>query len=838
MQRGALSPLGLTLAFAISLFIIEVAVMRLLPAFADLSAPIRAIADALALTLLATPAMLLFFYRPMASQARRLHRTRTKLATADGALQAAVDTQTAALSRENAQLLNDIASLRRADTELYHLPGAGVAQRGDASFPDGEDPDESTVRNAGSDHGAVGPEASDTSSFTSALHSPLYLLVVVATSVFVAEAAVMMLFASFLDTSPQMEAFLDSLLLVLLISPVFYKFHYQPMSSHLYEVRLTQERLRSSHSELEVKVAARTSQLGRANAELRREIAWHEHYQEQLLLAASVFDNTIEGILITDINGVIERVNPSFTEITGYSAEEAIGQRPNVLRSDHHGLEFYAEMWRCLLEKGRWKGEVWNRRKDGEVYPEWLSITAIGAPLGETKHYLGVFHDITEVKHTQQTLSHQAHHDALTDLPNRLLVMDRLEAAVASARRHGRSLALLYLDLDDFKNVNDTLGHNIGDLYLKEVAQRLQQNSREEDTVARLGGDEFIIMLPIIRQPEEATYRARRLIRSFAEPICVENHRLPIGASIGITIYPDDGDSAEALIKNADIAMYRAKESGKNRYELYTEAMNVEILRRITLEHELRTALEQDELHLEYQPKIDLASGAISGVEALLRWTRPDATEVLPDDFIPIAESSGLIVPIGEWVFRSACEQAARWWKRGHRVPVAVNLSARQFADANLLEAVTHALEESRLPPEALEVEITESLLMQNRVAATELLWRLREMGIAIAIDDFGTGYSSLAYLKQLPIDTLKIDIAFIRDLPRDEDSATITSAVVSLATSLGLKTVAEGVEDGDQLRFLKQIACDQIQGHYFSPPVAPEVLTSYLEQGKRLDSG
>lgn len=565
------------------------------------------------------------------------------------------------------------------------------------------------------------------------------------------------------------------------------------------------------------------------------DITDRKRHEEQLLLLASVFENTVEGITITDAQGTIQKVNPGFTAITGYSAEEAVGQNPRILKSDHQGPEFYEKMWQEISDKGYWSGEIWNRRKSGEAYPERLSITAIRNSQGEISHYVAVFYDITDIKRGEEQLHYQAYHDALTGLPNRQLFIDRLETALAHARRSDIQMAVLFLDMDNFKNINDSLGHNVGDLFLQEVGKILERCSREEDTVARVGGDEFIMLLSEVRGERDAFEVARRIVASFAQPIVLQEHELFAGASIGISIFPGDGRDAETLIKNADLAMYRAKAAGKNNYQLFTESMNEQVTRRLVLENDLRRALERQEFEVLYQPKVDIDSGTIAGCEALVRWRR-DGELVSPVEFIPLAEETGLIVPIGEWVLQTACKEAGIWRERGYPVSVAVNLSPRQFHEKDLVEKVVAMLEETGLTPAALELEITEGIVMDDVAEAIRTLRALREQGILFAIDDFGTGYSSLQYLKQLPLDSLKIDRAFIRDLPGDEEDAAIAAATISMAHSLGLKVVAEGVETEAQLYFLQQRGCELFQGYLFSKPVDAETFFRYLEEGRRLE--
>lgn len=542
--------------------------------------------------------------------------------------------------------------------------------------------------------------------------------------------------------------------------------------------------------------------------------------EQNLLLAAKVFDNSIEGISITDTRGIIEMVNPAFTHITGYSAAEAIGRNPRILKSKHHTPEFYAEMWNSLKSRGEWTGEIWNRRKNGEAYPEWLNINAIFDDNGTATHYVGVFHDITEIKKSQEAIQYQAHHDALTGLPNRTLFQDRLSMALNHAQRHHQKVGVLFLDLDNFKNVNDSLGHACGDLLLKEVANRLARTVREEDSIARLGGDEFTVILAEadILEVEGVARIAKRIIDDINIPILLQDHELFVGASIGISIYPDDGTEPETLTKCADMAMYRAKEHGRNTFQFFMPSLEAKALQRMSLEAELRKALDQDELVVHYQPKVSLESGAICGFEALVRWKRQDGIMVPPAEFIPLAEETGLIVPLGEFVLDTACAQLKQWFDSGYDgLTMAVNISARQFWFNDLPETILSVVERHGLAPGSIELELTESLLMHNVDKAITTLRHLKKMGFRLALDDFGTGYSSLYYLKRFPIDSLKIDRSFVMDIPDDSDDRAIAESIISLARTMKLAVTAEGVETPAQLAFLKQAGCDCFQGYLFS---------------------
>ena len=564
---------------------------------------------------------------------------------------------------------------------------------------------------------------------------------------------------------------------------------------------------------------------------MKLEIEERVQYEKQMILATAVFEHTIEGIVITDSKGDIEKVNNAFTTITGFKPEEAIGKNPRILKSDRHDPAFYKAMWDSLLARGTWEGEIWNRRKNGETYPEWLSINAVKDSDGNTIHYVSLFRDLTMIKHHEEKLKYQANYDALTGLPNRQLINDRLKMAIAHSHRNGLPLGVLFVDLDDFKNINDSLGHYYGDLLLQEVARRLTKCCREEDSVARLGGDEFLLMAQSLRTEEPAAVRlAERIIESLKQPFLLKDKQVYVNASIGITIFPNDGNDVETLQKNADVAMYRAKSQGKNQFSLFTEELNHEVLRRIDLGNDLREALSREEFMVYYQPKVDLQTGVVSGMEALVRWNRLKKEMVSPIEFISLAEDLGVIYSLGQWVLSTACRQAREYSIACQRdFFVAVNLSVKQFCQDNLVEMIKETLYETGLSPNLLTLEITENIVITDIEATIEILNRLKELGVQVSIDDFGTGYSSLSYLKKLPLSELKIDKSFIDDTPDDAEASAIVKTVLSLARSLNLKTVAEGVETKEQLAFLRNEGCDQMQGYLFSKPLPASEMAALL---------
>jgi len=552
-------------------------------------------------------------------------------------------------------------------------------------------------------------------------------------------------------------------------------------------------------------------------------------------LAATMFESTHEGVMITDANSRILAVNAAFSRVTGFEEEEAIGRTPELLQSGRHGPDFYAAIWQALDEMGHWQGEIWNRRKTGEIYPELLSISAVHDQHGAVCNYVGVFTDISQIKESEAKLAHLAHYDPLTGLPNRLLLSSRLQHAIEQAQRQTYRVAVLFLDLDRFKNVNDSLGHQAGDELLRSVTERLAHRLRAEDTLARLGGDEFVVLLERLHEPRDAALVARTMLDALADPfILSRGHEVYIGASIGISLYPDDGTDVPQLIQHADVAMYQAKDQGRNAYGFYTQALTENANQRLEMETKLRRALERDEFVLHYQPQISLTDGRLIGAEALVRWQRNGEGLIPPNQFIPLAEETGLIVPLGEWVLREACAQWAGWLRDGGApITLAVNISPRQFRQQDLVRVVERVLAETGLPASALELELTEGALMHQGMEAETTLRELKKLGGSLSIDDFGTGYSSLAYLKRFPIDRLKIDQSFVRDISVDANDSELVSTIIAMGRNLKLQVLAEGVETQEQLAFLVEKGCDAYQGYLFSRPVPAEVFSTLLE-GRR----
>ncbi len=563
---------------------------------------------------------------------------------------------------------------------------------------------------------------------------------------------------------------------------------------------------------------------------IARNITERKRAEENLHLMSRVFSNSGEAILICDADNRILAVNREFTKLTGYSQEEALGRDPRFLSSGDTPREVYRAMWRALADHDHWQGELWDRRKSGEAYPKRLSIAAVRDADGNIINFIGSFEDITERKRAEDKIRHLAHHDALTGLPNRFSLHERMDQSIAFARRSGTRMAVMLIDLDHFKTINDTLGHHVGDQLLIQVAQRLEASVRASDIVARLGGDEFVVVLAGLDAGADALQIADHIVARIAEPYTVAGKELRTAPSVGICFYPDDAREIGDLIKNADIAMYHAKANGRGNYQLYTEKMRAEVTRRVTVENELETALREGQFVLHYQPQVEAHSGRVLGVEALLRWRHPVHGMIYPGDFIAIAEESRLIVPLGQWVLEEACRQLRRWHDAGHaELHVSVNLSAVQFQDDDLPALIRKTLDDTGLAPRHLHLEITESMAMQNPEQNIVMMKALARIGVKLALDDFGTGYSSLAYLKLFPIDIVKIDRSFVKDIESDENDAAICEMTMLLAQKLGLCAVAEGVETEAQLAFLSRIGCQWIQGYLFSKPLPAAEIGEFI---------
>ncbi|MFC3532399.1 EAL domain-containing protein [Vogesella facilis] len=562
---------------------------------------------------------------------------------------------------------------------------------------------------------------------------------------------------------------------------------------------------------------------------LSHDITTRKQAEDELQLWAQVFAAAHNGILVTDSFRNIVLINSAFTRITGYEQGDIVGRTPSVLSSGRHDEAFYRRMWQEIGSRGYWQGEIWNRRKSGEIFPEWQSISAVRGENGEVSHYISVFSDISSQKEAEQYIRRLAYFDSLTGLPNRALLQDHAAQALALSRHDSTPLALMFIDLDRFKNINDTLGHSVGDQLLVEVGRRLLLLLQEKDTLTRLGGDEFIILLPETNE-SAASHLADSVVQALSAPCYLSGYELVITPSIGIAMAPVDGGTLEELLRAADAAMYRAKAEGRSTFRFFTAQMQQRSAARLKLEAELRRALDKRELQLYYQPQCNM-QGQLVGVEALLRWMHPELGVVAPVEFIPLAEESGLIVPIGMWVLQEAIEQMRDWRERGIRVPaVAVNLSALQFRQPLLVEQISRLLHEAALPAECLELELTESVVLEDPDDALGLMERLHNLGVRLAIDDFGTGYSSLNYLRRFPVDRLKIDRSFVQDLEQGRGIA-IVRAIVSLAHSLGFVTIAEGVETPAQLAQLRRLRCDEVQGFLFARPMALLPFEAWLQR-------
>ncbi|MBB5021174.1 EAL domain-containing protein [Desulfurispira natronophila] len=558
--------------------------------------------------------------------------------------------------------------------------------------------------------------------------------------------------------------------------------------------------------------------------------------QTQLRIAAVAFESQ-EAMMVTDANANILQVNQAFSETTGYSAEEVIGKNPRFLQSGYHDETFYEKMWQSITETGMWQGEIWDQRKNGEVFPKWLTISAVRDDQGHVTHYVGSHFDITERKRAEEKIAELAYFDQLTGVPNRTLFNDRIHQAMMASNRSGVYGALLFIDLDNFKTLNDTLGHDTGDDLLKQVARRLTSCVRGEDTVARLGGDEFLVMIANLSDDKteaanNAELIAEKILTTLNAPYDLSGMTHHSTQSIGVTLFHGDSTPIDELMKQADMAMYKAKASGRDAIRFFDPEMEIAIANRSALEKDLRTAIQEDELELHYQPQIEEGE-TIIGAEALARWTHPQRGRVSPGEFIPLAEESGLILPLGKWVIQESCRQLARWQQQPElaNLTLAINVSPRQFREHSFVEEVLQALAETKADPDKLKIELTESLLVENVEEIVLKMQRLRSHGVHFSLDDFGTGYSSLVYLKKLPLDQLKIDQSFVRDILVDSNDATIAKTIVALSESFGLNVLAEGVEEEAQRQFLLNVGCSTYQGYLFSPPLPVADFEEYVKR-------
>lgn len=558
--------------------------------------------------------------------------------------------------------------------------------------------------------------------------------------------------------------------------------------------------------------------------------------EANLRIAAAAFESQ-EAMMITDANSVVLRVNRAFTDITGYAPEEVVGQTPRLLKSDRHPPEFYGEMWESISRTGSWQGEVWDRRKNGEIYPKWLTISAVKDSHGSVTHYIGTHYDITERKHAEDKIKELAFFDQLTGLPNRTLLQDRLKQTLAASLRKDNYGALLFIDLDNFKSLNDTMGHDIGDLLLKEVASRLRKSVREGDTVARLGGDEFVVVLSDLTSDERDAAAAaetvsEKILGALNQTFLLSDVQHHSSASIGVTLFKGIVASVDDLMKQADLAMYKSKEAGRNRVRFFDPTLESAVRERVAMEADLRLALDNRQLLLHYQPQI-AGKKQLIGAEVLVRWQHPTRGMVTPADFIPLAEETGLILPLGHWVLETACAQLAAWADQPSlsHLTLAVNVSARQIHHIDFVDQVLAILDCTGAKPQQLKLELTESLLVENIQDIIDKMFALKAKGVGFSLDDFGTGYSSLSYLKRLPLDQLKIDQSFVRDVLVDPNDAAIARTVITLAQSLSLGVIAEGVETEAHLEFLTSSGCHAYQGYFFSRPLPLERFEEFAKQ-------
>lgn len=553
--------------------------------------------------------------------------------------------------------------------------------------------------------------------------------------------------------------------------------------------------------------------------------------ENQLPIWAKIFESSGEAISITDRENRFVAVNQAFSNITGYSSEEIIGKQPSILKSGRHDSIFYQNMWASINQTSCWQGEIWEKRKDGAIYLKWLRIDLIKDSKGNLINYLATFTDISEKKAAEERIYYLDRHDALTGLPNRKMLEKQLFSDIEHAKHSNKRVGVISMDLDRFKNINDSLGHQIGDEFLKQIAHRLQSFSEKTSITVRFGGDAFIIILPIISRKEEIVALIHEIVSVVEKPLVHGDLELMMTASIGISIFPDDGDTPEILIRNADTAMHKVKDNGRNGYEFFEANMNEYASERLMLENNLRRALEREEFVLFYQPQFDSKTEKVIGVEALIRWRLSNGDIVSPADFIPILEETGLIIPVGEWILLEACRQHRRWIEIGlPPIPISINISAIQFHDSDFLIMLADVIKRSGIDPKYLDLEVTESVVMRQPEVVITQLESIKAMGISLSLDDFGTGFSSLSYLRYFPLDRLKIDQSFVRGLAVASVNEAIIESVVALGKSLKIKTIAEGVETKEELNFLRKLQCDEIQGYYFSRPLPIEEFVKWFK--------
>ncbi|WP_259655966.1 bifunctional diguanylate cyclase/phosphodiesterase [Shewanella colwelliana] len=564
---------------------------------------------------------------------------------------------------------------------------------------------------------------------------------------------------------------------------------------------------------------------------ITRNISSHKAAQEQLEMAANVFENSVEGVLITDAKGDIVEVHGAFTDITGYSREEVLGKNPRIFSSGRHNKAFFRSLWQSLLSTGKWYGEIWNRRKSGAIFPEQLTISSMYDDEDQVRYFVAVFADISAQKQSEEELERLVYHDPLTQLPNRMTLSAQLAQELHHAQREQTELALIFIDVDLFKHINDSYGHVAGDTILVDLAKRLSKQLKGQGSLARLGSDEFVALLPHIESRDRVSLMVSLLREVFKAPFVLDDDVIVrLTASMGVALYPGDGDSADTLLRNADAAMHRAKLNGRNNYAFYTQSLTLESVEHLKLQSALHSAITNNAFHLVYQPKLDFSTGETVGFEALLRWVDPLMGNISPAIFIPVAEKIGVICNIGLWVLNSAARQGIEWLKQGkHFGRISVNVAGPQLQDAGFFDEVKTVLEQTGLPPECLELEVTESCMMSDPKAVIKLLKKLGDLGVELSVDDFGTGYSSLNYLKRLPIDKLKIDQSFVRDIPHNANNTAISKAIIALGHALNLTVIAEGVETLEQAEFLRQSGCDEAQGYLYSKPLLPSELNKFL---------